>query len=303
MFTHIFHLADIHIRSGNTEQARFIEFQSVFNRLISDVESHPAVKNGTAMVVVAGDVFHHKLRIESPGLKLALELFKRLGALCPVYVIRGNHDFRQDKPDEPDLIQSLVHLHNIHYIDETGTIVIDNVGFGIVTVQDLLQKGATSGMSRQIPLFPEPEFDSSVDYKVALFHGNLLEFPTGYIPSGYDIALLGDIHLQHVGGGVKPMVASVSSTTGFKPQNSYLLGQYSYGGVVGSEYTPYGYPGSLLQQDFGEPVLGHGYIVWNLPNKTIECYHLKNDANGYVTIRLNEGKDTWDIAVKRNRKR
>lgn len=295
MFTHIIHLSDIHIRSGNTEQARFAEFQSVFKRLIEDVRCHPAVINGTAMAVVTGDVFHHKLRIESPGLKLALELFRDLGALCPVYIIRGNHDFRQDKPDEPDLIQSLIHLHNVHYIDETGTIAIDNVGFGIVTIQDLLQKGATSGMSHSMPAFPEPMFDVPVDHKVALFHGNLVDFPVGWIPDGYDVALLGDIHLQHVGGSdVKPFCISKGD---YKPSNSYLLAQYSYRDATG---LAYGYAGSMIQQDFGEPVLGHGYIIWNLPNKNLECYHLRNDTNGYITVRLNEGKDTWDVGVKRS---
>lgn len=290
MITHIFHIADLHIRAGNTEQSRFNEFKVVFDRLVKDISTHPAVKNGNAIVVVAGDVFHHKLRIESPGLKLSLDFFKNLGMLCPTYIIRGNHDFRQDKPDEPDLIQTFLHLQNIFYIDNTGTIVIDNIGFGILTVQDALQKGSTSGLSHELRKFPEPVFDDEkVTHKIGLFHGDVSKYPSNWLPRGYDLFLLGDIHVQQV-VGASPCQTNHSV---YRPLNSNVLSQHMYT----SDNTVYGYAGSLIQQDFGENLMGHGYLLWNLEDKVVEQYHVKNDF-GFVTSRLDTGKDAWDIAIK-----
>lgn len=289
MITHIFHIADIHIRSGNTEQSRFHEFKSVFDNFYQDIQTHPSVESGSAIVVVAGDVFHNKLKIESPGLKLALEFFKNIGSLCPVYIIGGNHDFRQDKPDEPDLIPSLLHLKNINYIDKTGTFVVDNIGFGIVTVKDLLQKGSTSGLSSEVPVFPEANFDENVTCKVGLLHGNIQNYPSSWIPREYDIVLLGDIHIQSIKGGK----CCKYQNTNYNPKNSYVAFQNKYS----SDETVLGYAGSVIQQDYGESLWGHGYLLWDIEEKTVTTYHLKNDC-GFVTTRLDKGKDAWDIAVK-----
>ena len=290
MITHVFHIADLHIRAGNTEQSRFTEYNNVFERFVQDVGSHPATRTGHAIIVVAGDVFHHKLRIESPGLKLALDFFQQLGALCPVYVIRGNHDFRQDKPHEPDLIQSLIHLKNIHYIDETGVYSIDDIGFGVVTVQDALQKGATVGIANQLPEFPSPKFEISVTHKIALFHGNTNGYPNDWFPTTYDVMMLGDIHVQQVYG------CKLSPHIVHKPPNSHVTLQYMYPGDKSG--MVYGYAGSMIQQDFGEGVMGHGYLLWDLDNKTVDCFHLKNDY-GFVTTRFHVGKDVWEVQVKR----
>jgi len=292
MITHVFHIADLHIRAGNTEQSRFPEYKVVFERFAQDVESHPATKEGRAIVVVAGDVFHHKLRIESPGLKLALEFFQSLGALCPVYVIRGNHDYRQDKPHEPDLIQSLNHLPNIHYLDETGVFSIDDIGFGVVTVQDSLQKGATVGVANELPLFPSPAFESTVKHKIALFHGNVAGFPADWFPTGYDVMMLGDIHVQQVTG------AKSSPHAVHKPPHSHVTSQYTYADRSSDKSPVYGYAGSMVQQDYGEGILGHGYLLWDLKAKMVDCFHLNNDY-GFLTTRLHAGKDAWEIQIKR----
>lgn len=294
MITHIFHIADLHIRSGNTEQSRFNEFKIVFDRLIEDIKAHPSIATGNAIVVVAGDVFHHKLRIESPGLKLSLEFFKNLGMLCPTYVIRGNHDYRQDKPDEPDLIQTFLHLQNVFYIDNTCTQVVDNIGFGIITVQDALQKGSTSGMAHELLKFPEPIFDDDrVTHRIGLFHGDISKYPANWLPPGYDLFLLGDIHTQQV------MNASPCKTnnSNFRPKHSNAVSQYQYA----CNDLVCGYAGSLIQQDFGENLMGHGFLLWNIEEKTVEQYHIKNDF-GFVTARLDTGKDAWDIAVKQKNK-
>ncbi len=43
------------------------------------------------------------------------------------------------------------------------------------------------------------------------------------------------------------------------------------------------YASSLIQQNHGETLNGHGYVVWNVPKKTFEFVELDNDT-GYVTF-------------------
>ncbi len=45
----------------------------------------------------------------------------------------------------------------------------------------------------------------------------------------------------------------------------------------------YAYAGSTLQQNYGEPLLGHGFLLWHLPQKQVECYHVRNDY-GFLNI-------------------
>lgn len=88
----------------------------------------------------------------------------------------------------------------MHYLDETCLHEFDDVGFGVVVVKDVLQKGATTGMVSNLPKFPTPEFGPGIKHKVALFHGNVAATTVGCIPKDYDFAMLGDIHLQQISG-------------------------------------------------------------------------------------------------------
>jgi DNA repair exonuclease SbcCD ATPase subunit len=59
----------------------------------------------------------------------------------------------------------------------------------------------------------------------------------------------------------------------------------------------WGYPGSLVQQDFGEPVCGHGFLLWDMTTAAASAqatpYHIPND---YSRFRVKLGTD--GIAVK-----
>jgi len=124
--THIVHIADTHIRTGDRVIARVDEYKHVFENLIKDIEKIDAVKNGTAVMVIAGDVFHHKGRLETEGAVVVYEWLNKLLNILPVLVICGNHDFRQEDPGYKDMIEMLVapysnsaHKYPIHYLKET----------------------------------------------------------------------------------------------------------------------------------------------------------------------------------------
>lgn len=291
MIHNIIHISDIHIRTGDSKKSRYNEYISVFNNLYDSLAAQPSIIDKTAVIVITGDMFHDKNRIGPSGIKIAVYLLQKLATLTDVIVIRGNHDYRQDYPTEPDMISALMSydIPNVKYLDTTGVHMHKNIAMGLVAIQETLLYGSTSGINASLPPFPDPS-TTDAQYKVALFHGTItgctLQNGTthtrdGYPISwfeGYDAILLGDIHLQQVNRATKILSPTI------KLPHTNTCNSYKF-----STEAPWGYPGSLIQQNFGEPIKAHGYIVWNLQNKTIHRYHIKNP---YGMIKL---KYTGDI--------
>jgi len=114
--------------------------------------------------------------------------------------------------------------------------------------------------------------------KIALFHGPVDHSQTdiGYVVSsrhfttdmfdGYDLALLGDIHKRQ----------ELISPKGCKCV----------------------YAGSLVQQNFGETLDKHGFLVWDLDTMTYEEVDIQNDY-GYYTMDVINGvvPDVTDMPV------
>lgn len=289
MIHNIIHLSDIHIRNGDEIKSRYVEYTQQTTRLLESISHQSSIQDNTAVIAITGDLFHYKNKIEPYALELAVKLLQGLANLAPVIIIRGNHDYRQDLPMERDMISALMsyNIPNVTYLDETGLYDIDNLTIGMVAIQDTLLYGSTSGIASQLPPFPS---SSCTNYKVALFHGSItgstLQNGSSIGPTihgypiewfqGYDAILLGDIHVQQIKRATpiefheKPL------------PHTTLLQTFHY-----SDTSPWGYPGSLIQQDFGESLYGHGYIVWNLKDHLIHTYHLSNSC-GFVKVRLQD---------------
>ncbi len=296
MYHAIVHLSDIHIRSGDSERSRYQEYNDVFANLMDSIRALPAVIDRSSLIVITGDLFHHKNRIEPCGLELAIRLVTDLAQLAPVVLIRGNHDYRQDVPEERDTISALMNyqIPNVHYFDSTGIHTIGNIHFGVTAVQDTLLYGATSGISSQLPPFPTPSRPAPDSYSIALFHGSVISstlqngapltptlhgYPIDWFGNAFDAILLGDIHLQQV-----KRAECVDEKAPELPHTTRCHTYRYKDGVV-----PWAYPGSLIQQDFGETLYGHGYILWNLRDKEIHTYHVRNPC-GFIKVRLNDDR-------------
>jgi DNA repair exonuclease SbcCD ATPase subunit/DNA repair exonuclease SbcCD nuclease subunit len=287
MIHNIIHISDIHIREGDSKKSRYDEYITVFNNLCDSISQQPSIINKSAVIVITGDIFHNKNKIGPSGIKIAIYLLKKLAVLANVIVIRGNHDYRQDHPAEPDMISALTSydIPNVTYLDTTGIYKFNNISFGLTAIQETLLYGSTSGISIELPEFPIPADDSN--YKVALFHGTingctlqngLSSTRNGYPIDwfkGYDAILLGDIHLQQI------RRATIIDNQLCNLPHTSICQTYSYDGQI-----PWGYSGSLLQQDFGETIKGHGYVLWNLQDKIINVYHIKNKY-GMIKVHYN----------------
>ena len=247
----IYHIADIHIRNIK----RHKEFREVFYSMFEEIK-----KRGTedSIIYLAGDIAHAKLEM-SPELVSEISwLFTECNKLCPTIVIAGNHDCNMNNSDRMDVLTPIVDalkLPNLTYLKDTQVYGIGDVDFAVFSIfdnKDNWPKADTLFGNKKIALFHGPVDNSTTDvgYVVSSRHF------TTEIFDGYDLALLGDIHKRQ----------EMISPSGCK--------------VV--------YAGSLVQQNFGETLDKHGFLVWDLDTMTYEEVDIQNDY-GYYTLDVDGG--------------
>jgi DNA repair exonuclease SbcCD ATPase subunit len=217
-------------------------------------------KRGTddSIIYLAGDIAHAKLELSPELVREISWLFTECSNHCETILITGNHDCNMNNSDRLDVLTPIVealNLPNFHYLRDTQIYSIGGVDFGVFSILDNKAnwpKGNTLTASRKIALFHGPIDNSTTDvgYVVSSRH-----FTTD-IFDGYDLALLGDIHKRQ----------QMISPSGCK--------------VV--------YAGSLVQQNFGESLSGHGLLVWDLDKLEYEAIDIQNDY-GYYTMDVDSG--------------
>jgi exonuclease SbcC len=285
----VIHCSDIHIRKGDSTKSRYNEYAKVFEQFAKQVQQLPSILNGEAVIVVAGDIFHDKENLHPLTIRMFNLFLNQLVSLAPVYLIQGNHDFRQDNASETDTIDSCIGIKrpNLEYLEQTGLYLAGDVGFGLVAEHDILDPCTTSGKQvDELPLFPN-EFPPSVTTRLAIFHGTVKNCRLdNYRPSnegyplewfkGYDAVLLGHIHLQQI---YNTSSQDQGKTERWQPNK-----------------TVWAYPGSLVQQNFGENLHGHGYLVWDLKGHTVEPYHVYNDY-GMMYVKFDKSSQSWSAKL------
>lgn len=224
---------------------RHDEYSEIFDKLIGYIEAH---KTKDSVIVITGDVAHSKVDMSSEMTMLIGTLFRKFADICPTIVIPGNHDFNGINSSRLDVLTPICDIMrhpNLYYLPYSGVFEIGDIAFGVFSILDGKEKWPFT-------------INTSCSTKVALFHGpvNGASNDYGYLFDNasvdvemfteYDIVMLGDIHkFQYV----SPTAA---------------------------------YPGSLIQQNFGEG-LDHGIIVWDIPTKKGEFVKIPQE-HLYITI-------------------
>ena len=247
----IYHLADIHIRNLQ----RHKEYREVFQKFLDNVDNDN-IKN--SLIYIAGDIAHAKTEM-SPELVDQISWFlTECANRRDVVIIAGNHDCNLNNKNRLDVLTPIVsNLNNpkIHYLRDTGTYNIYNLTFVVYSILDHKDNWPSGN-------------DIKGENKICLFHGpvNKAQTDIGYTVSsnsftpdmfdGFDMALLGDIH---------------------KRQN------------LGDGYEWAVYAGSMIQQNHGELLENHGYLLWDVDSRTYTEHNIHNDY-GYLTIDVVDGK-------------
>jgi DNA repair exonuclease SbcCD ATPase subunit len=290
VINHICHISDIHIRPGtdskDSKLTRFEEYITVFQR-IADFLSKQYTKNDL-VICITGDIFHDNKKAGAPCIELFFEIIHILASIAPIYIIRGNHDYNQASISPQDMIGSfkrgLESFNNVAYIQDSGVYQAANIGFGVVAIQDALRAGDTHGRVVELPTFPCPNMFPDGVKKIAMFHGDVPNtYPLEWFGNGYDYILLGDLHRMQVHN------ANIDSDQmAMTPVHSVLkLNTYTQ-----TANPLWAYPGSTIQQSFGETLLGHGFLMWNVTNNTIDSYHVPNEY-GFITAKYSD--DQWVV--------
>ena len=272
MIKKLFHLSDIHIRNGDINYSRFNEYKIVFNNLFESINNYITnykLKKEEYLIIITGDIFHNKNNIGNYGLMLYKILIENLTKIGLTIILEGNHDSIQHELNQPSLVTSTIGIDNLIILNESKSFKIDDIGFSYVNIRDTLDNLSNSG--RKNILKPFPIIYEPVKYKIALFHGTFANiklyngtnitsdsnpYPFEWIKD-FDFALLGDIHLRQKG-----------------IYKNKLLWCYS---------------GSLIQQNFGEDIIEHGYVIWDLEKKEIYDVNVLNNC-GKINLKEENNK-------------
>lgn len=259
--------ADLHIRNLQ----RIDEYRAIMSNFISDVKEL-AEEDGSdsVCVVVAGDVFHNKIDISAEGYALATWFFRQLDEICDTYVIAGNHDIsvkNLERLDPLSVLFSMCRFSRTRYLDaelgyESGCVTEGNVIWAIYSSFDNFTR----------PSIEDAKLNTPDAIVVGLFHGELKGSSTdaGYVSeNGYDKAM-------------------------FDGCDFVVMGHIHKRQRLNAAGVPLVYCGSLIQQNFGENVSGHGYVVWDTETCEYEVHDVPNDGFGMYNFVLKSGDELDD---------
>lgn len=273
-FSRIVHLSDIHI----PKIKRHDEYRQVFDVLYCQLRNLAQ----DFVIVITGDVFESKRDFKPETWDLVTEFLSELSSIAYTIVIAGNHDMLERNTTITDSLSPAVkHIDNLYYCKYSG-----------------IYRTGTSRESADITFVVSSLYDKLFlrwrdvkdlvhddDLVVALYHGTIsgsrlasgmtlnssCEGSTRYRSigdfDGYDAVLLGDIHKYQVM---------------FNDFGKRLC-----------------YAGSLIQQNQGESITGHGFAIWQRDERDTGLLIPKHctipNQWAHVTLHAKDGRLNLDM--------
>ena len=262
MVKKLFHIADLHFRTYK----RLDESEIVCQKFLEEVSTYikdNELEHSEARIVIAGDIVHQKIIISNELSVLVTWFLDECTKLCPVIVIAGNHDLLENNKERVDsltpVIEKRTFSEHVSYFKESKCYLDDNI---VWCVYSIFEENAIPNIKEAKKLYGKDKkyiglFHAPVNGAITSVgfefedHSELEQF------DGCDAVLMGDIHHR---------------------QNFVRKG---------SNIT---YCGSLIQQDFGERVSGHGYLVWDVEHLDYTEHDIKTDY-GYYVFKINSLED------------
>ena len=253
----IYHISDIHIHLNSRHQEYQHVFEKLYNIIKGDTEG--------AITLITGDILHSKTELLPECIEFTRKFFMDLSKIIPLVFIAGNHDMNVSNEHRMDALTPIRNGigadYPIYYLEKTGVYRFGHILFSLASVRDY------------IIIDPTIIKREDGDVLISLFHGrvngaqlnngikvdgelnrrtNKTITPASF--AGYDYVMMGDIHMQQFFGDSRHMA----------------------------------YAGSLVQQNHGESLQGHGVLVWNIDDEQ-EFIDIPSDY-GFITIVIKNGK-------------
>lgn len=254
---YIIHLSDLHFRSSVDYRVKYIDVLKKFEKFFETFEGKEE-----SIIVITGDIFHETGNLNREERMMFNKYMKSMSEHCKVFLIDGNHDTKRycgKSKINTNLIDSKLKMDkNLVYLEKSGSYLVgDNVNLVVLNFFEYN------------PFFLDRLLKQSVKkdkVNILLYHGDLINIlkeekkRPGFfytfskedyqkIIENFDFVLVGDIH-------------------------KYNLLEKNCA-----------YPGSLIQQNYGEDPTNHGFIVWNLEERT-SSFQVINPCEIYTTINL-----------------
>lgn len=265
----VVHMADIHIRLFR----RHDEYRQVFDNLCADLKERVTYGLKDFVIVIAGDILHAKTDMSPEMVDFTSGFLSNMADIAPTIIIAGNHDLNLSNLNRMDsltpIVNNLQHP-NLYYLKHSSVVTVADTDFAVLSIldpQDQWPKYTDCMSTNKVALYHGPVYGAvtDVNYTITSRYTQVDTF------TGYDMVMLGDIH------------------------RTQTLQEYD-----STEQRPaIAYPGSLIQQNHGETLDGHGWCLWDIPSRTFEFVSLHNDF-GYCTIEVKNGKVEYPTNIPAN---
>ena len=260
----IIHCADIHIRLNQ----RMEEYANILEKFIESCkELSSNYKKEEVRIIISGDLLHSKNQI-SPNLITITSFFLRqLENIAKVIVIAGNHDLVVENKEKTDSLTALfdtAEFGNCIFLDselnyKSGCAIDDNIVWVLYSIyEDFLRPTSIEEVKESKP---NSKF-------IGLFHGQVIgsTLNNGYVSdSGLD-------------------------SDAFKGCECVMAGHLHKRQTIKKGDCEIVYPGSLIQQTYGETVSQHGFAVWNVEDMSCKFIDIDSDY-GLYDIEINNIDD------------
>ena len=263
----IIQIADVHIRPHARLDEYSVKLQELNEKIKEEIKGY---EYDEVRIVICGDIVHNKNAISNELIAFVSEWIRNLEKLARVIVISGNHDLIVGNTSRVDTLTAIfkasqfanaVHLDSYLGYD-SGTVPEENITWAVYSIFADYRR----------PNIEKARIDYPNNTVIGLYHGPIVgaslqngsTMDSGVdsdIFEGCDFVLAGDIHKrQEIKQGDISIV----------------------------------YPGSLIQQTFGESVTNHGFAVWDLENKTHKFVDLSDDYSLYDFVIKSEDDLDYD---------
>ena len=228
----IIHLSDIHIPL-HLYKDRQCEYLTIFEKLYKSIAPYGGNAANEVIIVISGDLLNTKGVIEAETILLTKNFIKTLSSYYFTIIALGNHDIiYEGNNSRLDIISSICNdIPNVTVLRNTGLYRVNNILFCFSSLLDMKFIKYSAIMPTAL-----------LQHCIAIYHGsvkgakmcngticNTPSYPSLQDFNGFDAVLLGHIHKHQA---LAPNIA---------------------------------YAGSLIQQNFGETINNHGYLIWSLP--------------------------------------
>ena len=255
-----------HLADIHIKDNRRDEYSHIFNKLyLSLKEEKPNI------IVVAGDIFDNKSRASANNINDVILFFKNLVNIAPTVVITGNHDTNCTVPGSLDLLTPILNDNkvlsppNFFYFRNSGTYEELGIYWHVI---------ATDG-GKIDPIISEKSLN------ICLFHEEIngTKLTPDLVAAGYKLNI-----------------------SDFKQFDAALGGHIHIRQIYNNKIA---YCGSLIQQNIGESHIKHGYLLWDIDEKTRKVKNITEkdiyNEQGYVRIIINEkGQDITPTPIPNN---